>query len=100
MLLKNLIKDSPKSIKNLNIKGLALNSKEVKKGFIFFAIKGKKKDGNKFVKESLKKKALLAIVSKVQKNLDFSRQIKVRDTLKFLTNVLLCLIIYSIKYDI
>ena len=35
----------------------------------------------------MKNKALLAIVSKVQKNLDFNRQIKVRDTLKFLTNV-------------
>ncbi len=63
-----------------------INSKEVKKNDIFFAIKGKKKDGNKFVRESLKNKALFAIVSRIQKNLNIRRQIKVRDTLKFLTN--------------
>ena len=40
MLLKNLIKNPPKNMKKLKIKGLALNSKEMKKGFIFFAIKG------------------------------------------------------------
>ena len=39
MLLKNLIKNSPKDIKNLNIKGLALNSKEIKKDFIFLQLK-------------------------------------------------------------
>ena len=33
MLLKNLIKKSPKSLESLKIKGLALNSKDVKKGF-------------------------------------------------------------------
>ena len=86
----NIIKElsgSKKISSKISFRKAKINSKEVKKDDIFFAIKGKKKDGNKFVKESLKNKALLAIVSKVQKNLDFSRQIKVRDTLKFLTNV-------------
>ena len=35
MLLKNLIKFSSKKYEKLNINGLAINSKEVKKGFIF-----------------------------------------------------------------
>jgi len=63
-----------------------INSREVKKNDIFFAIKGKKKDGNKFVNQALKNKAILAIVNRVQKKLRLERQIKVKDTLKFLTN--------------
>ena len=64
-----------------------INSKEVKKNDIFFAIKGKKNDGNKFVKQSLKKGASIAIVNRIQGNLDIKRQIKVKNTLKFLTNI-------------
>ena len=71
---------------NLPFRKARINSKEVKKNDIFFAIKGKKQDGNKFVKHSLRNKASLAIVSRVQKNLNIRRQIKVRDSLKFLTN--------------
>ena len=41
MLLKNLIKDIPKEKRNY-ISGLSTNSKEVKKNYIFFAIKGNK----------------------------------------------------------
>ena len=51
MLLKNLIKSYPKNYTDLNIKGLAINSKQVKKGFIFFAIKGNKLDGEKYINE-------------------------------------------------
>ena len=40
MLLKNLIKDIPIKNKKINVKGLAINSKKIKKGYIFFAIKG------------------------------------------------------------
>ena len=59
--------------KNLNLKykkhffsGLSFNSKKVKKNNIFFAIKGTKINGNKFIKEAVKKGAT-TIVS----NLDF-----------------------------
>ena len=38
-----------------------INSREIKKDDIFFAIKGKKNDGNKFVKQSFKKKDLLLL---------------------------------------
>ena len=40
MLLKNLIKDIPVKNKKIDVKGLAINSKKVKKDYIFFAIKG------------------------------------------------------------
>ena len=53
MLLKNLIKNSPKNIKELKIKGLALNSKDVKKGFIFFAIKGTKFNGENYIDKAI-----------------------------------------------
>ena len=42
---------------NLNIScevlGVTSNSKKVRKNFIFVAIKGKKKNGKKFIKEAL-----------------------------------------------
>jgi len=74
-------KISPK----ISLKQARINSKEIKKGDIFFAIKGKKNDGNKFVGEAFNKKASIAIVNKIDKNNNIKRQIKVRDSLKFLT---------------
>ena len=62
-----------------------INSKEIKKNDIFFAIKGKKNDGNKFISEAFKKKASIAVVNKIEKKINISRQIKRKDTLKFLT---------------
>ena len=49
MLLKNLIKDIPK-IKKYFYFWTFTNSKEVKKNYIFFAIKGNKFNGEKFIK--------------------------------------------------
>ncbi len=62
-----------------------INSREVKKNDIFFAIKGKKIDGNKFVGQSFKNNASLVIVNKIKKKFNINRQIKVKNTLKFLT---------------
>ena len=64
MLLKNLINTLPKSKRKIKIKGLATNSKEVKKGFIFFAIKGQNINGEKFINEAIKKGALVIICDK------------------------------------
>jgi len=60
----------------------SINSKEIKKNNIFFAIKGKNKDGNLFVKEALDRGASLAIVNNQKKS---KKKIVVKDTLKFLT---------------
>ena len=63
MLLKNLIKDISKDKKKINISGLATNSKDVKKGHIFFAIKGTKINGEKFINEAINKGAAAIICS-------------------------------------
>ena len=83
----NIIKEQANSnISNkLIIKNISINSKTIKKNDIFFAIKGKKNDGNKFVPEALKKKSSLAIVNKINKNYSLFKQIKVKDTLSFIT---------------
>ena len=64
MLLKILIKNLPKEKKKIKVKGLAINSKKVKKDFIFFAIKGYKSNGEKFIKEAIKRGASVIICSK------------------------------------
>ena len=84
----NLIKESSGDKKlntNLTLGQARINSKEVKKNDIFFAIRGRKNDGNKFVEEALKKKASIVVVNKIKKKLDYKKQIKVIDSLKFLT---------------
>ena len=83
----NIIKEVSKSkVSNkLVIKNICINSKMIKRNDIFFAIKGKRFDGNKFVSEALKRKSSLAIVNKIDKKAFKSKQIKVRNTLSFLT---------------
>tara|TARA_B100001093_G_scaffold473766_1_gene497937 strand:- start:1267 stop:4050 length:2784 start_codon:yes stop_codon:yes gene_type:complete len=67
MLLTNLIKLPPKKYKKLDIKGLAINSKKVKKGFIFFAIKGNRFDGEKYINQAISKGAVVIICSEKSK---------------------------------
>ena len=84
----NIIKELSgykKNLSQLSLNQVRINSREVKKNDIFFAIKGKKNDGNKFIKESFEKKSSIAIVNRIQSNYKNKYQIKVRDTLKFLT---------------
>ena len=64
MLLKNLIKDIPIKNKKINVKGLAINSKKIKKDYIFFAIKGLKSNGEKYIAEAVKKGASVIICSR------------------------------------
>ena len=45
MLLKKLINNIPEKKNNIFIRGLSTNSKDVKNGYIFFAIKGNNKNG-------------------------------------------------------
>ena len=61
MLLKKLINNLPKNQKNIKILGISTNSKRIKKGFIFFAIKGFKSNGEKFINEAIKKRASVII---------------------------------------
>ena len=86
----NIIKELSK-IKNkiplVKADKVRINSKEVNKNDIFFAIKGKKNDGNKYIGEAFKNKASLVVVNKIQNKFNSKRQIKVRNTLKFMTEI-------------
>ncbi len=64
MLLKNLIKNISSDKKNIVVSGISTNSKEVKKNYIFFAIKGNKLNGEKFIKDAIYKGASVIVCSK------------------------------------
>ena len=80
----NELSTEKKISKQISFEKARINSKEIKKNDIFFAIKGKINDGNKFISEAFKKKASIAVVNKIEKKINISRQIKRKDTLKFL----------------
>ena len=75
--------------KNINITNSTINSKEVKKGSIFFAIKGKKTDGHFYTKEVLRKKSEMIVVKKkfVLPKYHKAKFIKVFSPLKFLNKL-------------
>ena len=90
MLLKNLIKNSPKNLQSLKVTGLSLNSKKIKKGFIFFAIRGNKLNGENYIDEAIKKGARLIICSNrckfKRKKIDIIKTNKVKDYLSEITS--------------
>ena len=84
----NIIKEKLKKIKlsnNQKINLASINSKEIKKNDIFFGIKGKKLDGNRYANEAIKNGAALAIIDKNYGGFN-SKKIKVNNTLNFLSN--------------
>ena len=68
----------------IRINKACINSKEIKKNDIFFGIKGKKMDGNKFANEAIRKGASVSIIDK-NYGIKIKHKIKVKNTLKFLT---------------
>ena len=64
MLLKNLIKDISKEKKNITISGISIDSSKKLKKNIFFALKGNKFNGEKFIKNAINKGASVIICSK------------------------------------
>ena len=67
MLLKNLIKNISGNKKNTFVSGLSINSREVKKNYIFFAIKGNKINGEKFIPQAIQKGASVIVCSRACK---------------------------------
>ena len=61
MLLSKLIKDLSIKNKETKIKGLSLNSKTVKKGYMFFAVNGGF-NGEKFIDELLEEVLLHSLL--------------------------------------
>ena len=64
MLLKNLIKGISKEKSKIVVSGLSTNSKEIKKNYIFFAIKGNKTNGEKYINDAINKGASIIVCSK------------------------------------
>ena len=87
-LKTNILKEhlNKKISNNFFINQASINSKDLKKNDIFFGIKGKNIDGNKFADVALKKKASICILEKnySKKN---SRKIFVKNTLKTFSNL-------------
>jgi len=61
MLIGNFLKNIKKEFKNYQFAGLSFNSADCKKDYIFFAIKGTKLDGSKFINQAIEKGATIII---------------------------------------
>lgn len=66
------------------ISSFSTDSRTVKPGALFFAIKGEKTDGHFFVKDALSKGAIAAVV---ERDVECDRAIKVKNTIAFLQNL-------------
>ena len=81
-IIKSLVKKN-----NLGFEGVSINSKKIKKGNLFVAIKGKNHDGHLFVKEAIKNKASYCVVQKYIYKLNKKKLIKYPDTINFLNKL-------------
>ena len=69
MKLKELLKAINVDIsEDIDIKGITCNSKEVKKGYLFIAIKGNVHDGNNYINDAFSNKASYVISDSVSKD--------------------------------
>ena len=70
MFLKDYIPDLNKRYNNVHFSGIAFDSSEVKKNYIFFAIKRKIFDGNDYIEDAIQKGAKIVISEKkiIKKN--------------------------------
>ena len=90
MLLKDYLPNLNKKFKNLSFSGLAFNSKDVKKNYIFIAIKGDKFDGNNYINDAIKNGAKIIISSKfkdqIKNNIVYLKQNNPRQVLSDLSS--------------
>jgi len=77
-----LIKDLVRLIRSHKISGISCNSKTVKKGTLFVAVKGAKEDGSRFIDEAVSKGAkIIACGSGLRKNIKADVSfVEVKDT--------------------
>ena len=64
MLLKDYIPNLSKKFKKVFFSGISFDSSKVKKGNIFFAIKGNNFDGNDYIETAIKNGAKVVISEK------------------------------------
>jgi len=85
MIIGNFIKRIELKYKNRYFSGLCFNSAKCKKDNIFFAIKGNKFDGNKFINHAIEKGANIVISNQkhegLKKNTLFIKSSNVRKSL-------------------
>ena len=96
MLLKKIIKSLSLKIQNININGLSLDSRKVKKNYLFFALKGTKFNGEDYVLDAINKgaKAIVCESNSKIKNTKIPI-IKVKNIEEAITNA--CKIFYPNK---
>ena len=96
MLLKKIIKNLPINIQKINIKDLSLDSRKIKKNYLFFAINGTKSNGEDYIISAIKKGAR-AIVCDTKCEVKNKKIpiIKVKNIKKTLTDA--CIAFYKIK---
>ena len=85
MIIGNFIKQIELKYKNHYFSGLCFDSAKCKKGNIFFAIKGTKIDGNKFINQAIQKGASTIVSNQkfegIKNNILFIRSKNVRKLL-------------------
>jgi len=64
MLLKKIIKNLPIDIQKINIEGMSLDSRQIKKNYLFFATKGTRYNGEDYIVSAIKKGAKAVVCSK------------------------------------
>ena len=85
MIIGNFIKEIELKYKNHYFSGLCFNSTKCKKNNIYFAIKGNKIDGNKFINHAIKRGAKTIISSQkfkgIKNNILYIKSSNVRKSL-------------------
>ena len=96
MLLKKIIKNLPISIQKINIKGLSLDSRQTKKNYLFFAIKGTQYNGENYIYNAIRKgaKVIVCDINCKIRNTKITI-IKVKNIRKTITDA--CTIFYQTK---
>ena len=64
MLLGNYLHNIRNNYKNFFFSGISFDSKQIKKNYIFFAIKGNSIDGNNFISSAIKNGAKIIVSEK------------------------------------
>ncbi len=83
-VISDLDKDRIKKYKNIEIKGIAYDSRKVRDGYLFFALTGTFLDGHDFIEDAIKKGAVFVIG---EKDLPYSNYLKVKSSRKALSEV-------------
>lgn len=67
-LLKSIDVIESKGEKDLDIRGIAYNSRDVKEGYIFVCIKGYQTDGHRYIPQAIENGAAALVVEDIQEN--------------------------------